>query len=133
MLFRSPSKLQATIRAVKEQYPSRRLIACMELHTFSSLNAAFLPQYAHSMDAADEAIVYFNPEVVRHKRLPEITVTDVQRGFANDRVKVYTDNAPLLAQIEAEDLRDTVLLVMTSGNFSGIDLKKWAQSLTESK
>lgn len=129
----SPSKLQATIRAVKEQYPSRRLIACMELHTFSSLNAAFLPQYAHSMDAADEAIVYFNPEVVRHKRLPEITVTDVQRGFANDRVKVYTDNAPLLAQIEAEDLRDTVLLVMTSGNFSGIDLKKWAQSLTESK
>ena len=60
-------------------------------------------------------------------------MTDVQRGFANDRVKVYTDNAPLLAQIEAEDLRDTVLLVMTSGNFSGIDLKKWAQSLTESK
>lgn len=129
----SPSKLQATIRAVKEQYPSRRLIACMELHTFSSLNAAFLPQYAHSMDAADEAIVYFNPEVVRHKRLPEITVTDVQRGFANDRLKVYTDNAPLLAQIEAEDLSDTVLLIMTSGNFSGIDLKKWAQSLTASK
>lgn len=129
----SPSKLQATIRAVKEQYPSRRLIACMELHTFSSLNAAFLPQYAHSMDAADEAMVYFNPEVVRHKRLPEITPEDVRRGFADDRLDVYTDNAPLLARMEAEDRRNTVLLIMTSGNFSGIDLKKWAESLTASE
>lgn len=129
----SPSKLQATIRAVKEQYPSRRLIACMELHTFSSLNAAFLPQYAHSMDAADEAMVYFNPEVVRHKRLPEITPEDVRRGFADDRLDVFTDNAPLLARMEAEDRRNTVLLIMTSGNFSGIDLKKWAESLTASE
>lgn len=129
----SPSKLQATIRAVKEQYPSRRLIACMELHTFSSLNAAFLPQYAHAMDAADEAMVYFNPEVVRHKRLPEITPEDVRRGFADDRLDVYTDNAPLLARIEAEDRRNTVLLIMTSGNFSGVDLKKWAESLTTSE
>ena len=65
----SPSKLQATIKAVREQYPRRKLIACMELHTFSSLNAAFLPQYRHTMDLADEAIVFFNPEVVKHLKL----------------------------------------------------------------
>ena len=79
----SPSKLQATINAVKNQYPDRKIIACMELHTFSSLNADFLPQYSHTMDQADEAIVFFNPEVVKQKRLPEITIDDVKQGFDN--------------------------------------------------
>ena len=125
----SPSKLQATINAVKEQYPSRKLIACMELHTFSSLNADFLPQYRQTMDQADEAIVFFNPEVVKHKRLPEITPENVQEGFGNRKVKVFTDNRQLLAFLDAKDYTDSVLLIMTSGNFSGINIQELAARL----
>lgn len=125
----SPSKLQATIRAVKEQYPRRRLIACMELHTFSSLNAAFLPQYRHTMDEADEAIVFFNPEVVEHKRLPRISAEDVRRGFDNPRLEVYTDNRLLLSDLRGKEYQGSVLLIMTSGNFSGIQLPQLAEEL----
>lgn len=125
----SPSKLQATINAVKSQYPNRKLIACMELHTFSSLNADFLPQYKNTMDEANEAIVFFNPEVVKHKRLPEITIEDVKNGFDNKNIKVYTDNQQLLSLLNDEDYHNTVLLIMTSGNFSGINLQELANQL----
>ena len=125
----SPSKLQATLHAVREQYPGRRLIACMELHTFSSLNAAFLPQYNHTMDEADETIVFFNPEVVQHKRLPKISGEDVKKGFANPHLKVFTDNVELKAALESESYSDSVLLIMTSGNFSGIDIQQLSTHL----
>lgn len=125
----SPSKLQATIKAVREQYPQRKLIACMELHTFSSLNAAFLPLYRHTMDQADEAIVFFNPEVVKHKRLPEIKTEDVKKGFDNPLLKVFTDNQLLLKELSQKDYENSVLLIMTSGNFSGIDIKALATQL----
>lgn len=125
----SPSKLEATINAVKEQYPHRTLIACMELHTFSSLNADFLPQYKDTMNAADEAIVFFNPEVVKHKRLPAITVEDVKNGFDNKDLKVLTDNRQLLSLLNAKDYSNTVLLIMTSGNFSGINIQELANQL----
>ena len=125
----SPSKLQATIKAVREQYPRRKLIACMELHTFSSLNAAFLPQYRHTMDLADEAIVFFNPEVVKHKRLPEISSEDVRKGFDDTQLKVFTDNRQLLEELTQKNYENSVLLIMTSGNFSGIDIKELATQL----
>lgn len=125
----SPSKLQATIKAVKEQYPTRKLIACMELHTFSSLNADFLPQYHHSMDQADEAIVFFNPEVVKHKQLPEITIPQVKEGFDNPNIQVYTNNQLLLNDLHKKDYNHSVLLIMTSGNFSGIQIQELADKL----
>lgn len=125
----SPSKLQATIHAVKSQYPGRKLIACMELHTFSSLNAGFLPQYKNTMDEADEAIVFFNPEVVKHKKLPEITIDNVLEGFDNNTLKVYTDNQQLTLLLNAKDYNNTVLLIMTSGNFSGINIQELANQL----
>lgn len=125
----SPSKLQATIQAVRAQFPQRKLIACMELHTFSSLNADFLPQYRHSMDEADEAIVFFNPEVVKHKRLSPITIEDVKKGFDNKSIKVFTDNRDLLTLLTNEEYSNSVLLVMTSGNFSGINIQKLAEQL----
>ncbi len=125
----SPSKLQATIQAVKKQYPRQKLIACMELHTFSSLNAGFLPQYKNTMAPADEAIVFFNPEVVRHKHLPEIRKEDVIQGFGEQDLRVFTDNQELLKQLNRYDYRNTILLIMTSGNFSGIDLRDLAQKL----
>lgn len=125
----SPSKLQATIQAVKKQYPQRKLLACMELHTFSSLNADFLPQYKNTMAQADEAIVFFNPEVVRHKHLPEITKEDVAQGFGSQNLRVFTDNQELLEKLNRYDYKNTVLLIMTSGNFSGIDLQNLAQKM----
>lgn len=127
----SPSKLKATINAVKAQYPRRKLIACMELHTFSSLNADFLPQYKNTMNEADEAIVFFNPEVVKHKQLPDIQTRDVIEGFGNPRLQVYTDNQELINQLQKHNYHNSVLLIMTSGNFSGINLKEFAQTLLE--
>ncbi len=125
----SPSKLKATIQAVKEQYPGKKLIACMELHTFSSLNAAFLPQYKNCMDQADTSIVFFNPEVVAHKKLPTIQEEDVKKGFACEHLQVFTDNQRLLEYLKQQKYQNSVLLIMTSGNFSGIDIKATARQL----
>lgn len=125
----SPSKLKATIEAVRQQYPEKKLIACMELHTFSSLNADFLPQYRDCMSEADKALVFFDPEVVKHKRLPEITIEDVKKGFGNENLQVFTDNSQLLDFLRHEDYSNSVLLIMTSGNFSGIHIKEVAGQL----
>lgn len=125
----SPSKLQATISAVRAQFPERKLIACMELHTFSSLNADFLPQYQNTMDEADEAIVFFSPEVVKHKQLPAISPEDVMKGFDNKNIKIFTDNRELLALLTNKDYSNSVLLIMTSGNFSGINLQELSNQL----
>ena len=125
----SPSKLRATVHAVRNQYPDKRVIACMELHTFSSLTADFLPQYAHCMDEADVAIVYYNPEVIAHKRLKEIQPEDVKKAFANDKVKVFTDTQLLKQELESLSYDNSVLLMMSSGNFSGINVKEYAMEL----
>jgi UDP-N-acetylmuramate: L-alanyl-gamma-D-glutamyl-meso-diaminopimelate ligase len=125
----SPSKLKATTTAVKKQYPGRRLVACMELHTFSSLNRSFLPQYQHSMKEADEAIVFFNPEVVEHKKLPLFDKNDVLTAFDQDNLTVYTDSNELIERLKTTSWDNTNLLIMTSGNFSGVDLKQLAEDL----
>lgn len=123
----SPSKLKATTSAVKEQYPDRTLIACMELHTFSSLQKAFLPEYKHAMDAADKAMVYYSPSVVEHKKLPPISKSDVQEGFGN--VLVATETEEVLRFIHASNYDNHVLLMMSSGNFDGIDYDQLGEEL----
>lgn len=125
----SPSKLRATINAVRGRYPGLRIVACMELHTFSSLTRDFLPQYAGTMDAADEAIVYFNPEVMTHKRLARFSPADVEAAFAHKGLAVLTRPQDVVARLEASDLRGAVLLLMTSGDFGGLDLKALASRL----
>lgn len=125
----SPSKLKATTKAVKEQFPDRQLIACMELHTFSSLQEAFLPQYENCMVNADKAFVYYSPEVVKHKKLPPISIQQVKEAFASENVTVFTDSDKLIKQIESENLNNSNLLLMSSGNFNGVDLNKFAQNL----
>jgi len=124
----SPSKLKATTQAVKAQYEDRKLVACMELHTFSSLKADFLPQYKGSMDHADEAIVYFNPEVLKHKQLEDISAEQVKDGFGGN-VNVFTESDKLQEYLKTLDLKGKNLLLMSSGNFSGIDFKTFAQDL----
>lgn len=124
----SPSKLKATTQAVKAQYDNRQLIACMELHTFSSLKADFLPQYKGSMDHADEAIVYFNHEVIKHKQLEPITEDQVKEAFGGN-VTVFTDSNKLQDYLKSLSLKHHNLLLMSSGNFSGIDFKTFAKDL----
>lgn len=115
----APSKLKATTAAVREMYPNKKVVACIELHTFSSLNKAFLPHYAHTMDAADTALVYFNPQVVAHKRLPEITKDDIRAAFQRDGLIVCTDNHEVQSFIDNLDREETALLLMSSGNWGG--------------
>lgn len=125
----SPSKLKATTAAVKQQFPNRKLIACMELHTFSSLNEEFLAQYKGSMELADEAIVYFNPHTIEHKKLKAISIQQVQHAFGGRNIKVYTDTANIIADLKKQNWNNTNLLMMSSGNFDGVDFKKLAEEL----
>jgi len=127
----SPSKLKATISAVKEQFTNRKLIACMELHTFSSLKKEFLPQYNGSMSPADKAFVYFSPDTVKHKRLKKISVEQVKQAFNSDNVKVYTDTKELQKDLLAINFKDKNLLLMSSGNFHGIDFKSFSKKIIE--
>ena len=116
----SPSKLKATTAAVKEQYPDRNLVACMELHTFSSLKKEFLPLYEGAMKSADEAIVYFSHDVVAHKKLDPITPELVAQSFGGG-VLVLTETNEVLQSLISKDWSNSVLLMMSSGNFDGID------------
>jgi len=125
----SPSKLKATTDAVKLQYPASRLIACMELHTFSSLNENFLEQYRGSMEKADEAIIYYNPDTIVHKKLKPISAQQVKDAFGSDNVTVVTDSAFMKELLLKKSYHHSVLLMMSSGNFDGIDFKKLAEEI----
>lgn len=116
----SPSKLKATTKAVKEQFKDRHVVACMELHTFSSLKKEFLPHYKDAMAMADTAIVYFSPEVVKHKKLEPITKEMVAEGFGGN-VTVMTETSEILDFIHSKNWNNSALLMMSSGNFDGID------------
>lgn len=125
----SPSKLKATVNAVREQYPDKRLVACMELHTFSSLMADFLPQYKGSMAGADTALVYFNPKVIAHKHLSAITAEQVREAFGTENVIVFTDSLKLQEALRQQEYQHTALLLMTSGTFDGLNLSAFANEL----
>jgi UDP-N-acetylmuramate: L-alanyl-gamma-D-glutamyl-meso-diaminopimelate ligase len=120
----SPSKVQATVNAVKQQYPSRTLVACLELHTFSSLSENFLEQYRGTVSAADIAWIYYNPETIKHKKLAFFEPDVVYRAFGTSNVEVFTDSELLFQKIKTLDLYGKNLLIMTSGNFNGIDFGK---------
>lgn len=125
----SPSKLKATVHAVKNQYPERKLVACMELHTFSSLTEDFLPQYAGCMEQADVAFVYYNPEVIHHKRLKKINPEQVKQAFGEKNLEVFTDSQTLQTKLRSLNYDNSALLLMTSGNFSGVNLIDFAKEL----
>jgi len=125
----SPSKLKATVEAVKSRFTERKLIACMELHTFSSLKKEFLPHYKGCMDKTDIACVYFNPEVVEHKKLDAITAEQVGAAFHKEGLKVFTDSAEMLTYLKEQEYKNSSLLLMSSGTFDGQDLKQVAEEL----
>lgn len=125
----SPSKLKATTDAVKTQFKERETVACMELHTFSSLTEEFLLQYNGAMDLADEAIVYFNPHTIEHKKLKAITTEQVLNAFNRKDLKVFTKSEDVSNYLKAKHWNNKVLLMMSSGNFDGIDFNALAEEL----
>lgn len=125
----SPSKLKATTDAVKQQFPERKIIACMELHTFSSLTEDFLNEYKNSMNLADEAIVYYNPHTISHKKLKEISSEQVHTCFNRKDLIVFTKSEELTNYIKTKNFNNSVLLMMSSGNFDGVDFTLLANEL----
>ncbi|MEX0360094.1 MAG: UDP-N-acetylmuramate--L-alanine ligase, partial [Allomuricauda sp.] len=120
----SPSKVKATTNAVKEQYPNRKLIACLELHTYSSLNAEFLQEYEGALDAADVAMVFYSPKAVQIKQLDEVTSQQIAAAFQRDDIQVFTDPKSFQDQLFATDFDNSALLLMSSGNYGGLNFEK---------
>ena len=118
----SPSKLKATSSAMKKQFSSRKLVACMELHTFSSLNEKFLKEYKKSMDEPDIAIVYFNPKALALKRIDIITPNQIITAFDRKDLLVFTDSEKLGKYLRKLNWKGMNLLMMSSGNFNGINM-----------
>ena len=120
----SPSKLKATVQACREQFPGEKLLAVMELHTFSSLNAEFLNEYRSTMDEADTAIIYYNPQTIRHKKLEDISHEQVKMAFGREDLIVTTETPDLLEKLALLKAKHDVLLIMSSGNFGGLGLEQ---------
>lgn len=125
----SPSKLKATIDAVKSQFTNRKLVACIELHTFSSLNKDFLKEYAGSMDKADDAIVFIDLKSFEQKRMEPFSESDVQEAFSNPNLQFFNDATKLKAYLLSQNYKDSNLLMMSSGNYAGFDLHELANAL----
>jgi len=120
----SPSKLKATSSAMKKQFKNRKLVACMELHTFSSLNDSFLKQYKGCMDDPDMAVVYFSPKAITHKKLKPITKTQVHSAFGREDLLVFTDAKKLQNHLQSLIWENQNLLMMSSGDFEGMEMKE---------
>ena len=117
----SPSKVSATTKAVKNQYPDRKLIACLELHTYSSLNAEFLKEYQGALDAADVAVVFYSPDAVKIKQLEEVTYDQIAQSFQREDLIIYTNPADFKNFLFSQDFDNSALLLMSSGNYGGLN------------
>jgi UDP-N-acetylmuramate: L-alanyl-gamma-D-glutamyl-meso-diaminopimelate ligase len=117
----SPSKVSATTKAVKAQYPNRKLVACLELHTYSSLNAEFLKEYEGALDASDVAVVFYSPDAVKIKQLEEVSYDQIAQSFQRDDLIIYTNPAEFKDFLFNFDLNNSALLLMSSGNYGGLN------------
>ena len=120
----SPSKVEAATRAVREQYVDRKLLACLELHTYSSLNEDFLKEYIGALDPADEAVVFYSPNAVKIKRLKEVSAKQIARAFQREDLIIYTDPKEFKDFLFHKDLKNTAVLLMSSGNYGGLDFEE---------
>ena len=125
----APSKVIATIEAVKEQFPSRKLIGVLELHTYSSLNKEFMHQYKGALEKTDIAVVFYSKHALQIKGLPELPESYVVEGFDKNGLLVMTDKNALEQWLRAQDYSNTNLVLMSSGNYDGIDLPSFAPTL----
>ena len=125
----APSKVKATTEALKLQYGNRKLSAVLELHTFSSLNKNFINQYQGAMNDADEAIIYFNPKTVEHKKLEPLSEKELKEAFQRNDLKIFTDSSHLKEYLTSQNWENKNLLLMSSGNFDNLDLTKLSQAI----
>ena len=123
----SPSKVSATTKAVKSQYPDRKLIACLELHTYSSLNAEFLKEYEGALDAADVAVVFYSPDAVKIKQLDEVSYEQIAQSFNRKDLIIYTNPTEFKDYLFAQDFNNSALLLMSSGNYGGLNFDEVSQ------
>ncbi len=119
----SPSKVKATTISMKKQFPERKLVACLELHTYSSLNKKFMPQYCKSLDYADIAIVYYNPKAISLKKIKELKNSEIQEGFNKKSLLIFNDSNELEKFIRSIACENQNLLMMSSGNFDNIKIE----------
>jgi UDP-N-acetylmuramate: L-alanyl-gamma-D-glutamyl-meso-diaminopimelate ligase len=120
----APSKVKATTEALRELHPERKLVACFELHTYSSLNLDFLPEYAGSLQAADTQIVFYSAKTLAIKNMQSIDHEEIRKFFGNPYLHVFTDGDNMLDYLKTQYKKNTNILLMSSGNFGGIDLNK---------
>lgn len=120
----SPSKVTATTAAVKEQFPNKKIVACVELHTYSSLNSEFLEQYKNSLESADEALVFYSPDTVSNKKLEPVTIAQIKDAFSKEGLRVFVTAEEFKNELKNLDLKNSVLLMMSSGNYGGLDLNE---------
>ena len=120
----SPSKVTASTKAVKLQYPNMQVLACLELHTFSSLNSNFLQEYKDSLNAADKAAVYFSPEALQQKKMDPISENQILEAFGRDDLRVFTNPGQFHEFLKQQEYNNTVLLLMSSGTYGGLDLEE---------
>ncbi|WP_272149919.1 UDP-N-acetylmuramate--L-alanine ligase [Tenacibaculum aiptasiae] len=120
----SPSKVQATTTAVKNQYKDRTLLACLELHTYSSLNAEFLAEYKGALDNADKAVVFYSPHAVKIKQLEEVTEEQIAKAFERDDLIIYTNPQEFKEFLFKQNIENTAVLLMSSGNYGGLDFEE---------
>jgi len=125
----SPSKLKATVEAVKEQYSDFEIVACMELHTFSSLTEGFLGQYEGRMDAATIGIIFFDPHAIKHKKLAAISESMIINAFKNEDLFVFSNSEEMKNKLLSLKGKNRLFLLMSSGNFGGINIDEFAKQL----
>ena len=125
----SPSKVAATTAAVKEQFSNKKLVACLELHTYSSLNAEFLKEYKDSLENADEALVFYSPDAVAIKKLEAVSEDQIKKAFQKENLKVFTTSEDFQAELKQTGLKNSVLLLMSSGNYGGLDMEELKQMI----
>ena len=120
----SPSKVKATTEAVKRQYPQRDLIACLELHTYSSLNTEFLQEYKGALNKADKAVVFYSPHAVKIKQLEEVSKEQIGKAFGRDDLIIYTNPEEFKTFLFSQNIEKTAVVLMSSGNYGGLDFEE---------
>lgn len=125
----APSKVKASVKAVKDLFPNRDTVACLELHTYSSLNKTYLPQYKDSLKGINTAAVYFNPEKVKSKNLESLSVADIKQAFGGNNVQVFDNPANLESFLTTQSWKNKNLVMMSSGDFSGLNMNTLADKI----
>ncbi|MFZ2907313.1 MAG: Mur ligase family protein [Cyclobacteriaceae bacterium] len=125
----APSKVKASVKAVKDMYPNRDTVACLELHTYSSLNKNYLPQYKDSLKGISSAIVYFNPDKLKAKNLDPLTESDIKSAFANPSLQVFNNSGQLENFLTSQNWKNKNLLMMSSGDFGGLSVNALADKI----